>query len=86
MERKSFSFYQSFYEWIKLLDDEQRLKAYDYIVTYGIMWKEPKEEKSAAYMIYILAKPHIDANNKKYVRRLNTLNERALSSNKEQNG
>ena len=86
MERKSFSFYQSFYEWIKLLDDEQRLKAYDYIITYGITWKEPEEEKSVAYMIYILAKPHIDANNKKYVRRLKTLNEKILSSNNEQDG
>lgn len=86
MERKSFSFYQSFYEGIKILDDEQRLKAYDYIITYGITWKEPKPEQSAAYGIFVLAKPHIDANNQKYTRRLRTLNERILSSNNGQNG
>lgn len=86
MERKSFSFYQSFYEWIKMLDDEQRLKAYDYIVTYGITWKEPDEDKSIAYGLFILAKPHIDANNRKYARRLKTLNGRILSSNKKQDG
>ena len=85
MERKSFSFYQSFYEALKTLDDEQRLKAYDYIVTYGITWKEPIEEKSYAYTMFVLAKPHIDANNRKYVRRLKTLNERILSSNNQQN-
>ena len=81
MERKSFSFYQSFYKWIKMLNDEQRLKAYDYIVTYGITWKEPDEDEGIAYGLFILAKPHIDANNRKYERRLNTLKKKNLSHN-----
>lgn len=83
MERKSFSFYKSFYEAIQLIDDSnERLKAYEYIVTYWITWQEPEKENSYAYSIFVLAKPHLDANNKKYKKRLNNMGKEVLSRNR----
>ena len=56
MKRKSFSFYQSFYKAIQCLDnDEDKLKAYDYIVTYGITWQEPKEKDGVAYTLFVFS-------------------------------
>lgn len=83
MERKSFSFYQSFYKAIQCLDNnEDKLKAYDYIVTYGITWQEPEEKDGAAYTLFVLAKPHLDANNKRYEKRLKSMwRNEALSRN-----
>ena len=58
------------------------LKAYDYIVTYGITWQEPKEKDGAAYTLFVLAKPHLDANNKRYEKRLQSMwKNEALSRN-----
>jgi len=67
MERDGFVFYKSFYRAIqKIQDKEERLKAYESIVAYGIMWQEPDEDDWDAWMVFILVQPQIDANNKKY--------------------
>lgn len=42
---KSFTFYRNYYELIKYLDNEERLKLYDAMVEYIFEDKEPKLEK-----------------------------------------
>ena len=64
--RDSVLFYRSFYEAIQTLPDEERLKAYEYIIGYGLNGAEP-EAGSAAYGIYIMAKAQVDANNKRFL-------------------
>ncbi len=59
-----FVFYSSFLEAIKDLPDEMRLQAYDAICTYGIEEVEP-EVSGVAKAIFIMAKPQIDANQKR---------------------
>ncbi len=69
MERDSFIFYGSFAKAIQLLnDDTDRLNAYTAITDYGIYWIEPDEKKigKLPYVIFLLAKPQIDANNKRF--------------------
>lgn len=67
MERESFVFYKSFVAWIDVIQDEaEQLKAYKYIIRYWVYWEEPEEKNSIAYGFFAMAKPQIDANNKKY--------------------
>ena len=63
--RDSLVFYRSFYEAIKDLPQEERIKAYDYIFNYAFEDIEP-DSISAASAIFKMAKPQIDANNKRY--------------------
>ena len=42
---KSFTFYRNYYELIKYLDNEERLKLYDAVVEYIFEDKDPKLEK-----------------------------------------
>jgi len=63
--RDSFVFYRSFYEAINNLENGDRLAAYDAIVSYALNEKT-ETIKGAAKSIFILTKPLIDANNKKY--------------------
>lgn len=65
MERDAFLFYRSFADAIKDLDDETRLKFLDAIIKYGIYGIETKLDGIPA-IIYTMAKPQIDANNRKY--------------------
>lgn len=65
MTRESMVFYKSFYEAIKTLPDEERLRAYDYIMGYGLDGEEP-EGKTVAFGIFLMARPQIDANNRRY--------------------
>jgi len=66
MERDSFVFYRSFAEAIEELDEDLRLKCFDAIVAYGIHGKETKLD-GIPKLIFTMAKPQLDANNKKYV-------------------
>lgn len=67
MERDSFVFYKSFIDGIDVIPDQmEQFKAYKYIVRYWIYWEEPEENNSMAYAIFVMAKPQIDANNKRY--------------------
>jgi len=62
----SLVFYQSFLDAIEMLPtDEEKLKAYQFIIKYGINWETPTKDNSMAYMIFTMAKPNIDVNNKK---------------------
>lgn len=65
MERNSFMFYRSFFEALRCLPDEDRLQAYDALVEYALNGVEIEVSGAAKAMLY-MAKPQIDANNKKY--------------------
>lgn len=63
--RDSMVFYRSFMESIEELDEADQLKAFWNIVQYGLNGEEP-EEKGPAKAVFKMAKPQIDANEKKY--------------------
>lgn len=65
---ESFIFYESYYEAIKLLPKEEKADAYEAIAEYSLTGIEPANLQSMAKVIFTMAKPQIDANNK---RRLN---------------
>ena len=65
MERNGFVFYRSFYEALCALDPETRLACYDALMNYGLNGEEPEAE-GVIKAIFILFKPQIDANNKRY--------------------
>lgn len=60
-----FIFYESFAEAIDLLPAEDQLEAYKAICSYGITGELPEFDSNAARAIFIMAKPQIDANQKK---------------------
>lgn len=63
--RDSIVFYRSFFEAICTLPDEEQLKAYRYIVEYGLYGNKP-EGNTASYGMFLMAKPQIDANNRRF--------------------
>lgn len=65
MKREAVLFYKSFEEAISMLPDEDQLKAYRSIVRYGLYGEEPDVD-GVAGAIFLLAKPQIDANNRRY--------------------
>lgn len=68
MNRESFSFYQSFRNATKTLPKDNQKNALVMIVEYGIDWIEPNPEiDGIAYAIFLMAKPQIDRNNKRFV-------------------
>lgn len=68
MIRESFIFYSSFLQWLDTIqDDSERLKAYEYISHYSLKWEEPEPNNWIAYTVFLLIKPQIDANNKRYL-------------------
>lgn len=66
MQRNKFVFYRSFYESMEWLSDKQRLEVYDSIMNYALNWQEYSWEEQIAKIIFTMAKPQIDANNKKF--------------------
>ena len=60
-----FIFYASFKDAIDLLSESEQLEAYRGICEYGISGKEIEFSHPSAYAIYLMAKPQIDANNKR---------------------
>lgn len=66
MERDGFVFYRSFAEAIEGLSDELRLKCFDALITYGIHGTESDLE-GIPNIIFTMAKPQIDANNKRFM-------------------
>ena len=60
-------FYESWFEAIKDLEDSERLAAYDSIIRYGCEGKLQEGLKGTAKSIFIMAKPHIDANEQKKI-------------------
>lgn len=65
MERKSFVFYASYLEAANTLKPKERDSLYRAILEYGILGTEP-QLKGAPLTCWILIKPQIDANNRKY--------------------
>ena len=65
MVRDSMVFYRSFADAIKELDDDDQLDAFWNIVSYALDGIEP-DKKGPARAVYLMAKPQIDTNNKRY--------------------
>lgn len=65
MKREAVLFYKSFDEAISMLSDEDQLKAYRAIIKYGL-YGEESDVDGVAGAIFLLAKPQIDANNRRY--------------------
>lgn len=65
MVRDSFIFYRSFFEAIKELPKENQLEIYTAIGQYSLDFKEPKLS-GISKTIWILIKPQLDANNKRF--------------------
>lgn len=63
--RDSVVFYRSFAEAIKALPKEEQLKALWAVIDYGLDEITP-EEYGVHTAIFLMAKPQIDANNKRY--------------------
>ena len=66
MGRESMVIYKSFYEAIKGLPDDIRLALHDAIMEYGLYGIEPEKLDPVARCVFVLIKPQIDANNRKY--------------------
>ena len=66
MTRESFVFYRSFYENIKELPVKERAKTYDAIADYALNGEENTELTGIAKVIFTMAIPSINSNNKKY--------------------
>lgn len=60
----AFLYYRSFYEATKQFPAEDRLAAHEAIMEYALYGTEP-EITGAAYAIFLMAKPQIDANAKR---------------------
>ena len=65
--RDGFIFYKSFYDAIKKLDDQQRLKCYDLIIEYGITGAAKDESDNVVNAIFSLIQPILDANYQRYL-------------------
>jgi len=63
--RGSLVFYRSFADAAKYLPDEERLQFFDSLVAYALDGIEPELVGAAAGM-FLLVRPQIDANNRKY--------------------
>ena len=63
--RESFVFYRSYYEAVSKLTLQQQTKIFQAICKYALDGEEP-ELSGALEAVFILIKPQIDANNKKY--------------------
>ena len=65
MKRDSFIFYRSFYEAINELSVNEKAILFDAICSYSLDFKEP-ELSGICKTVFILIKPQLDANNKRF--------------------
>ena len=63
--KDGFIFYQSFYEAARGLDPETRLSFYDALTAYALGGWEPEIEDPVANALFCMAKPQLDANEKR---------------------
>lgn len=63
--RDSVLFYRSFYDALKNIPDDDRLRVYDAIMEYSMYDVEPDLD-GTSLAVFLLVKPQIDANNKRY--------------------
>ena len=64
--RDSFVFYRSFYDAIKDLPRDVQGEIYTAIMEYSLYGKETENLKPIARSVFILMKPQIDVNNKRF--------------------
>ena len=57
-----FTFFGSYYEALKKMNDEDRLQAFDALCRYAIEGEESEDLSSVAEMFMILVKPNVDSN------------------------
>lgn len=68
MKRDAVLIYRSQYEAIKEISDPvERANCYEAILEYGLNREEPERLEGIAKIVFIQAKPQIDANHKKYI-------------------
>ena len=65
-KRNSFVFYRSFVEAAGLLEQQERKSLIDAVISYGLDGVEPTFESRAVNVAWVLIKPQLDANWKKY--------------------
>ena len=65
LKRDSFIFYRSFYEAINELSVNEKAILFDAICSYSLDFKEP-ELSGICKTVFILIKPQLDANNKRF--------------------
>lgn len=61
----SFVFYKSFYDAAAVLQPEDRLAFYDALAEYAICGEDPEPATPVAKAMFLMAKPQIDANEKR---------------------
>ena len=66
MERESFIFYKSFYNAVKDLPKDIRLEVLTAIIEYALFGIEPENLKPVAKGMFVLVKPNLDVNTKRY--------------------
>ena len=66
MERDSFVFYASFLEAINEIPNANQLKVYQAIANFAIKGIEPTDLRGIEKAVFVLIKPQIVANNKRY--------------------
>jgi hypothetical protein len=66
MIRDSFVFYKSYFDAIEQLKEKEQLMTYRAICDYALNGVETTELDGISGIIYTMAKPIIDSNNKKY--------------------
>ena len=66
MERNSFVFYLSFYEALEHLQGESYIRVMKAVMRYAFFGEEPTGLEGPEKMAYILIKPQLDANNRRY--------------------
>lgn len=58
-----FLFRDYYYEAIKRLPKEERLKAYESLLDYAFYGKEPKDDPGIASIVFVMVKDQIDKDN-----------------------
>ena len=66
MERNSFVFYLSFYEALEHLQGESYIRVMKAVMRYAFFGEEPTGLEGPEKMAYILIKPQLDANNRRF--------------------
>lgn len=65
-DETSVIFYKSFQDMInRIRDGKVRALAYDAIFEYAFFGREPKTDNDLVWMVFLAAKPQIDANSKR---------------------
>ena len=64
--RDSFVFYRSFYDGIKCLQKDDKLRLFETICEFGLNGNEPKGASDIINAVFQFVKPQIEKNNERY--------------------